>query len=177
MVLRDDLTVFQNLVQGKVEFALSALLKYLLRTTPLKIQVVTTNYDRIAEYACDVANATFDTGFRGGYLQAFQPGDDLKFGGKVVEILKVHGSLDWFIDEHQSVIALPDYVKDPKSYSPLLVTPGTGKYFVTHEEPCRGSRQRDSTRENPPPASADSGKTSATATSPKNQKRKKLPSK
>src|ERR1017187_7873209 len=55
MVLRDDLTVFQNLVQGKVEFALSALLKYLLRTTPLKIQVVTTNYDRIAEYACDVA--------------------------------------------------------------------------------------------------------------------------
>lgn len=137
MVLRDDLTVFQNLVQGKVEFALSALLKYLLRTTHLKIQVVTTNYDRIAEYACDVANATFDTGFRGGYLQAFQPGDDLKFGGKVVEILKVHGSLDWFIDEHQSVIALPDYIKAPKSYSPLLVTPGTGKYFVTHEEPFR----------------------------------------
>jgi SIR2-like domain len=137
MVLRDDLTVFENFVQGKVEFSLSALLRYLLRTTHPTIQVVTTNYDRIAEYACDAANAAFDTGFRGGYLQAFRPGDDLKFGGRVVEILKVHGSLDWFLDEHQSVIALPDSVKAPKSYSPLLVTPGTGKYYVTHEEPFR----------------------------------------
>ena len=57
MVLRDDLTVFQNLVQGKVEFALSALLNYCCEQAP-RIQVVTTNYDRIAEYACDVANAT-----------------------------------------------------------------------------------------------------------------------
>jgi hypothetical protein len=137
MVLRDDVAVFQKFVQGKVEFALSALLKYLLRTTHSKIQIVTTNYDRIAEYACDVASATFDTGFRGGYLQAFQPGDDRKFGGQVVEILKVHGSLDWFIDENQSIISLPDSIKAPMTHTPLLVTPGTGKYLVTHDEPFR----------------------------------------
>ena len=137
MVLKDDLAVFQNVVDRKVEFALSDLLKYLLRTTHNKIQIVTTNYDRIAEYACDMANATFDTGFRGGYLQSYQPNKEIKPGGQVVEILKVHGSLDWFIDEHQSVIALPDSCKAPKSCLPLLVTPGTGKYMATHEEPFR----------------------------------------
>jgi hypothetical protein len=137
MILKDDLAVFQNVVDGKIEFALSVLLKYLLRTTHHKIQIVTTNYERLAEYACDSAEVIFDTGFRGKYFQSYRPDNISQTGCQIVEILKVHGSVDWFIDEHQSVIALPGSCTAPNSYLPLLVTPGTGKYLVTHDEPFR----------------------------------------
>jgi hypothetical protein len=137
LIIRNDEAVFHNLINGKIEFALSGLVKFLLRTTHPRIQIVTTNYDRIPEYACDAAKVTFDTGFHGGYFRIFEPRDAVNSARQIVEILKVHGSLDWFMDEQQTVISLPDSVKIPASYLPLLVTPGTGKYMATHEEPFR----------------------------------------
>ncbi len=137
MVLKDDLAILQRLAEGKVEFALSKLLKHLLNSTVPRVQIVTTNYDRLAEYACDAACIPFGTGFTGGYFRSHQVGTPVNGGASMVEILKVHGSVDWFMDAQQSVIGVPDSVTVPPTFVPLLVTPGTGKYLVTHEEPFR----------------------------------------
>lgn len=137
MVLKDDLALLQSLTAGRVEFALSKLLKHLLNSTVPRVQIVTTNYDRLAEYACDAVCIPFSTGFTGGYLRSHQVGAPANGGASVVEILKVHGSVDWFMDAQQSVIGVPDSVTVPPTFVPLLVTPGTGKYLVTHEEPFR----------------------------------------
>lgn len=56
---------------------------------------------------------------------------------RVVKILKVHGSLDWFMAEDGSIISFPLQEKIPTGYTPLIVPPGKEKYSTTHEEPYR----------------------------------------
>jgi hypothetical protein len=52
-------------------------------------------------------------------------------------VWKVHGSVDWFLDESQVALALPFEAEFPGSLTPLMVTPGTTKYEETHQEPFR----------------------------------------
>lgn len=139
MLLGNDLDVQGKLAERKIEFALSKLLRHLLRSTHRQVQIVTTNYDRLAEYACDQAEIPHFTGFLGGYFKSYQSLAEPKsaFGDTVVEILKVHGSLDWFMNANQNVFALPDSQTVPPEIRPVMVTPGTGKYAATHDEPFR----------------------------------------
>jgi hypothetical protein len=135
LVLRDDQKVFANMVSGGLRLALTELLRHLLRTTHSSVVVVTTNYDRLAEYASDQAGAFHHTGFSHGYWRTLS-----EFPTKSqqwVEILKVHGSLDWFLDSNQSPVALPDALPMPPSFVPVMVTPGIGKYEKTHDDPFR----------------------------------------
>ena len=136
MVLRDDLSVFNQFIEGNVRFALTALLRYLLRSTHQSVSVVTTNYDRLAEYASDSAGIGHFTGFSQGYFRSFESVNRIK-QTRQAEIWKVHGSVDWFVDPNGNVLSLPDAASVPASFSPLLVTPGTGKYQTTHNEPFR----------------------------------------
>ena len=139
MVLEGDLLVQQRMADGKADFALSSLIKYLFRSTHREIQIVTTNYDRLAEYACDAACIPHFTGFLGGYYRSYQSSAPPRgaFGNAVADILKVHGSLDWFMNPEQTVVSLSDSVTIPHDFAPVMVTPGTGKYAVTHDEPFR----------------------------------------
>jgi hypothetical protein len=140
LVLRDDLRAFEDLLAGQAEFPVSTLLRHLFRSTHSSVTVVTTNYDRLAEYAADVEGLENTTGFTHGYFRSFgtltAPNQPSR-GSRVVEILKVHGSVDWFQDAHGTALCLPDSAHIPPSFVPLMVTPGTGKYLATHEEPFR----------------------------------------
>ncbi len=140
LVRDDDLKVFAGLLAGHVELPLAALLRHLFRSTHSSVTVVTTNYDRLAEYATDAESLEHTTGFTHGYYRSFgtlaapsQPSRE----PRVVEVLKVHGSVDWFQDAHGTSHCLPDSAQIPASFAPLMVTPGTGKYLATHEEPFR----------------------------------------
>lgn len=140
LILADDQKVFRALVKEEVSFPLTKLIRYLHRTTHSLVSVITTNYDRVAEYAVDAAGIEHATGFSRGYYRRFYGGkqyEGFAQNDKIVEILKVHGSVDWFIDQHGDSVALPDAITAPTSLTPLMVTPGTGKYAVTHEEPFR----------------------------------------
>jgi SIR2-like domain len=140
MVLRDDLAVFNELIAGKIAFALTDLLRYLLRSTHPSVSIVTTNYDRLAEYASDAAGIGHFTSFSQGYFRAFEGANRAKqqaHAARQAEIWKVHGSVDWFQDPTGNAVSLPDVSSVPASFSPLLVTPGTRKYETTHDEPFR----------------------------------------
>lgn len=122
---------------------LSDLIRKVIAPTPNKAVIVTTNYDRLAEYAADGVGATTVTGFEGTFVKKIElPSTILKakrtrVRERVVDIWKVHGSLDWFIASDGTIVALPLTRTIPNNFYPLIIPPGKEKYSSTHDEPYR----------------------------------------
>jgi hypothetical protein len=135
-----DHLVFDAAIRTRGMFPLTRLYKHLLQSTHVAIDVITPNYDRIAEYAADVGEICHYTGFGYGHLRIRARGGipRVYVGGnpaRCVNIWKVHGSFDWFKDQDGVVVALPTMSKRPAGFDPVMVTPGIEKYRLTHEEP------------------------------------------
>ena len=58
------------------------------------VNIITTNYDRYIEYCCDICGVEIDNRFNGMYLKSLRTNELKK--KDVVNLLKVHGSLDTF---------------------------------------------------------------------------------
>ena len=143
IVTDKDLAAHSSFLSASEPLPLSRLFRHLLRTADARLNVVTTNYDRIAEYAANLANGCVTTGMSPGWFQRFVPtivqGDrtiSRGFEGQVT-ILKVHGSLDWFEASDGDVIAVPLQQDIPSGMKPLIVTPGVSKYREVHKDPFR----------------------------------------
>ncbi|QDV81044.1 SIR2 family protein [Botrimarina mediterranea] len=139
-ILAGDLAVFEHLVADPKTLQLSRLFRHLFDSTHNTLSVVTTNYDRLAEYAADAAGYSHETGFSSGFYRSFLSATSRDSGvrrQRTIEVWKVHGSIDWFQDESQVALALPFGDTFPQTLKPLLVTPGTTKYEQTHQEPFR----------------------------------------
>jgi len=138
-----DLIAYDKIIRKELDFPLNDLLSYFLEAADRKATIITTNYDRIAEYAASMSNALINTGYLQNYIGAFESDINKitinkQFGYKgQVNIWKVHGSLDWFKSENQKLYHLPFRRDIPDDYMPSIVTPGTGKYFETHKDPFR----------------------------------------
>lgn len=119
------------------------LLEKVIAPTPNMATIVTTNYDRLPEYAADLIGATTVTGFEGELIRKFElPTSVVKTKRtrareRIVDIWKVHGSLDWFVNESKQVVSFPLSKEIPCGFRPLIVPPGKDKYSSTHEEPYR----------------------------------------
>lgn len=138
-----DSEFYEQLLNRLVAFPLADLFKYLLRTADSHIRVVTTNYDRLAEYAANYSGAYVSTGVTAGWLQRFVPASvnterapTPGYEGQVI-VLKVHGSLDWFRDATDDVVGVPLARMIPLNMKPLVVTPGVSKYRAVHKDPFR----------------------------------------
>lgn len=123
--------------------ALADLIAKVIAPTPNKAVIVTTNYDRLAEYAADSVGATIVNGFEGTLIKRLSlPTSSLKIKRtrsreRTVDIWKVHGSLDWFVASNETVVSFPLARTIPNNFQPLIVTPGNEKYSSTHGEPYR----------------------------------------
>jgi len=143
LVNKADLQAYDQFITGAVEFPLAKLVKYFLNTAGKKLSIITTNYDRLAEYASSISEAIICNGFAQNHIGHFSNRFQLNnltslsgFNGQV-NIWKVHGSLDWFKTKDDENIQLPLRQSIPKDYKPLIVTPGLSKYSETHNEPYR----------------------------------------
>jgi len=143
IVTAKDIEFYEQLLRGAARFPLAEMFKYLLRTADARIQVVTTNYDRVAEYAANHVGADVSTGVTAGWLQRFSPASVSAerptrpgFEGWV-GLLKVHGSLDWFRDSTGAAVGVPLSRAIPGNMKPLVVTPGVSKYREVHKDPFR----------------------------------------
>ena len=141
-----DLLVFQKLLGNRKLFPLTRLYHHLFQSIHHEINVVTPNYDLLAEYAADAGEMCHYTGFGYGHLRlrakTHQP--RIHIGGspaRTVNIWKVHGSFDWFRDEAGVVMALPNTGTRPSNAEPVIVTPGIEKYRLTHDEPFLSIKQ------------------------------------
>ena len=95
--------------------------------------LISTNYDRLIEYACDLAEIPVMVGFNGQYLKRFSG----SFSNKdAVNLLKVHGSLDVFRDTHGGVVSASMLSELPPGLVPELITPGSSKFAaILHGTP------------------------------------------
>lgn len=143
LINEKDLSLYEQILQKSIDFPLSDLISYLLRTSKKRISIVTTNYDRLAEYASSIANAFICNGFTHNFCGCFSKNihknDFSKLQGYSgsVNIWKVHGSLDWFKYLDDTEYHLPLRQMIPKNYIPSIVTPGLSKYLQTQLEPYR----------------------------------------
>lgn len=134
---------FWNNYSTEQEFALSKLISKVMQAAPNKATVVTTNYDRLAEYAVDHIKATVITGFEGSIIRRMEfPSATVaqrrvRVRERQVEVWKVHGSLDWFCKGTDDIISFPLTKNVPVHHTPLIIPPGKDKYRNTYQEPFR----------------------------------------
>ena len=93
-----DLIAFKAVASEQLELPLQQLLRHLFTSTANYIDIVTTNYDRLVEMACNASQYVYWTGFDPGIVQQWKPDNPIKMSRNGVErtirIYKVHGSLD-----------------------------------------------------------------------------------
>jgi hypothetical protein len=137
-----DRRVLDRIIQDRQYLPLSRLYRYLFNSTQRRIQVITTNYDCLAEYAADAVGCAWATGFAYGYIgdrYGNQPLTVLKgnIPFRTVDIWKVHGSINWYRGPDAATYYLPAAITMIPGYSSVIVTPGIDKYRRTHKEPFR----------------------------------------
>lgn len=136
LINNEDLEVFNNSLRGSEHYGLGKLLSHMFKSSITNINVITTNYDRLAEYACERENIHHYTGFSSGYFRQLSQPSEIRVNRKV-NIWKVHGSIDWFKSPLEDIVGLSHLQEVPNGYLPQIVTPGTQKYQKTHLEPYR----------------------------------------
>jgi hypothetical protein len=136
LISSEDIRIFRESLQNKISFPLSRLLRHMFSSSLSTLNIVTTNYDRLAEYACEREKIHHYTGFTHGFLRQLAAPNEIKPTRKA-NIWKVHGSLDWFKSPLKNIVALSNIDDIPENYEPEIVTPGTQKYQKTHLEPYR----------------------------------------
>ena len=139
-----DKAVLDRIVRNETTLPLSRLYNYLFRSTHPRLAVVTTNYDRLAEFAADAAGYAWSTGFGHGYIGVRDLGCKLSvhrdgIAMRMVDICKVHGSLDWFQATDGAMYSLPAVSDSLNGLAPLMVVPGIDKYRRAYDEPFRSS--------------------------------------
>ncbi len=139
-----DFNLFDKLINDREMLPLSRLYRHLFDSTHPIATVVTTNYDRVAEYAADCAGFSHNTGFTNGYLRRSLPDMNtpvtIHKGMSIerrVDIWKVHGCLDWFHSPSSTTFAVTSARTIPPASRPAIITPGSTKYEQTHQEPFR----------------------------------------
>jgi len=131
---------FFDLISNSKEIALTRLFTHFFRTTFTDVHVVTSNYDRLAEFAADIGQFACCTGFSHGYIRHRANDISIQRGknkARTVCVWKVHGSLDWFITDDNRIFSLPLAHSTPSSCTPAMITPGVTKYQRAYEEPYR----------------------------------------
>lgn len=125
LISSKDLELFDRILFGNEALPLARLIKKFYQPHPRKIDIITTNYDRVIEYACDSVGIPVSTGFEGCYKKRFTgvfPSKD------TVNLLKVHGSLDVFRDAHDTAVSLPMLRELRPGLIPEIITPGRSKF-------------------------------------------------
>lgn len=155
LILKDEGVVISSVINGSKNLALTALLNHLTFNQD-ELVIVTPNYDRLIELACEFANLEVATGFINNYHCTNNPEIDLhKFriietrrtrAGKPevivktkkhVKIFKPHGSLDWFKSGDKII-----RTNFQNEHNRLIITPGTSKFRAGYQEPFDWHREK-----------------------------------
>lgn len=134
-VVKGDRTCLKKSLEDTNYFeAIIKMMEKFYNSHPKKIDIVTTNYDCVLEYALSKSNYNFTDGFTGRSLSKFNPE---AFGErKIINLIKVHGSLNWFSDENNDIFYLP-CEHDSNKLKYRMVVPARNKYHEASQEPYR----------------------------------------
>ncbi len=107
------------------------LVEKFIEVHPQLLNIVTTNYDRVLEYTLSYYNIAYTDGFNGKILSSFN--EDLFKSKNIVNLIKVHGSLNWFNIDGDIRYINSCYDK----HSPQIIAPGKSKYQEAYNSPYR----------------------------------------
>lgn len=116
------------------------------------LKIITTNYDRLIEYACEINNIKVDNMFVGKYLAVFEPEKSKeqfmvikKSGRKLIRqcdrrviIYKPHGCLSWHM-----INGIPYSMPYSDDDDSLIITPGLNKYKAGYSIPFDIEREQE----------------------------------
>lgn len=131
-----DLKVLVDILNNPSKYeGIKKMIEKFLEPHPHIFNIITTNYDRVLEYVLAFYNINYVDGFSGRLLSVFNEElFDLKYKKykNTVQLIKVHGSLNWFKvnDEIR-------YFDISQSYEPVIIPPGKRKYEMAYDEPYR----------------------------------------
>ena len=142
IIAENDKAVCNNFLNG-MPLDLTSLFNFLIYNhREQTLNVVTTNYDRIPEYAASRTEAYLNTGFKpiimGNVLEKLDDSKLQKLNNYigVLNLWKIHGSLGWFKRDDR-VYYIPFVSEIPAGFEPSIITPGTNKYAKIHQDPNR----------------------------------------
>lgn len=120
---------FVNALIGKRQAGLDS------RRQPIRF--FTTNYDTLVEDALALGCFSYWDGFSGGSV-AFRNhryGDDEPTTGCRAHVIKLHGSIDWYLGDDGKVWRVRDRDLYPDSAGRVLIYPQATKYIATQRDP------------------------------------------
>ena len=150
-IAESEATIIAEVFSNTRTLRLSKLIPHLLKPES-GIPIVTTNYDRLAELACEEAGLGVDTMFSGHFAARLDPQESylsfcrqVKLVGRSVRytfapranVFKPHGSLDWYHREGKPV-RYAGALRWPR----LIITPGLNKFRNGYESPFDKHRER-----------------------------------
>ena len=155
LILKDEMTVISSVLNGDKNLSLTGLIRHLTFNQDSLI-IITPNYDRLIELACELAGIEIISGFINNYFCSHNPEIELdkivkkefkrKLKGpseyklttkKHAKIFKPHGSLDWY--EREGDIIRTSF---PTKYKRLIITPGTSKFRAGYQKPFDYHREK-----------------------------------
>ena len=107
------------------------LIEKFIEAHPQILNIVTTNYDRLLEYIMSFCGISFTDGFEGKVLSKFN--ENLFQKKSIVNLIKVHGSLNWFVVDGEIRYLL----SNPDKHQPQIIAPGKNKYQEAYSSPYR----------------------------------------
>ena len=107
------------------------LIEKFIEAHPQILNIVTTNYDRLLEYIMSFCGISFTDGFEGKVLSKFNENSFQK--KSIVNLIKVHGSLNWFVVDGEIRYLL----SNPDKHQPQIIAPGKNKYQEAYSSPYR----------------------------------------
>ncbi|MEO1017223.1 MAG: SIR2 family protein [Pseudomonadota bacterium] len=151
ILYKEEEEAVERILSGERTLALCHLFRR-MRKSDNGIPIITTNYDRLIEFAAELSGIGVDRMFVGSHFGKFDEKLSAlsfckrisEYRGRVryhmrerIKLFKPHGSLDWYLRNNE-VVAYNGRTELP----PLIITPGTNKYREGYEMPFDRHRER-----------------------------------
>ncbi|SKA69704.1 SIR2-like domain-containing protein [Enterovibrio nigricans DSM 22720] len=101
------------------------------------VNIFTTNYDTLLEDALALNKIPYWDGFSGGALayRTQRYGEPVPISGQRANLIKMHGSIDWYLCDKGYVWRVRDNDLYPKVDRRVLIYPQATKYIATQQDP------------------------------------------
>ena len=153
LVLSKEQETMTACMNGIRKLKIANLFPHISAATPKIAHIITTNYDRLIEFAAESEGWGVDSMMVGRYWGKHDPdlSDKLMVKGvsngnkgtvrllyrNHVKLFKPHGSLDWYMAGDTPMTSCMAFPSDP-----LIITPGVGKYKKGYGQPFDAHRDR-----------------------------------
>lgn len=143
LISSEDISIFKEIIEKSRKLRFSEYLSC-FNVDLYNLVVITTNYDLLIEYACEIKGFVYSDSYYGKIISKYSPENaekemlkGIKSGKKPmnhykphIKIYKPHGSINWKL-----INGKLNKINHVNCGIPCIITPGSNKYEKGYEEP------------------------------------------